>query len=84
MWGRGFPCQPYRDSEVPVVSGPLIGRHSPAVLIPYAQAQAEGVGAFVNAISLNQIMGVFANVWRCLHECLFMKVAGGGPQTGEI
>ena len=48
------------------------------------KAQAEGVGAFANAISLNQFLGVFANVWRCLHECVFIKVAGGGPQTGEI
>ena len=45
------------------------------------KAQAEGVGAFTNAISLNQFLGVFANVWRCLHECLFMKVVGGVPQT---
>ena len=41
LWGR---CQPYRDSEAPVVSGPLIGQHSPAVLIPYAQGPGRGSG----------------------------------------
>ena len=40
----GSPRQPYRDSEAPVVSGPLIGRHSPADLIPYAPGPGRGSG----------------------------------------
>ena len=63
VWGRGFPCQPYRDSEAPVVSGPLIGRHSPAVLIPYAQGPGRGSGCIPKCYFTQPIFG-------CVRKCL--------------
>ena len=57
VWGRGFPCQPYRDSEAPVVSGPLIGRHSPADLIPYAPGPGRGSGCIRKCYFTQPIFG---------------------------
>ena len=64
VWGRGFPCQPYRDSEAPVVSGPLIGRHSPADLIPYAPGPGRGSGCIRKCYFTQPIFGcVRKYVW---------------------
>ena len=57
VWGRGFPCQPYRDSEAPVVSGPLIGQHSPADLIPYAPGPGRGSGCIRKCYFTQPIFG---------------------------
>ena len=84
VWGRGFPCQPYRATEAPVVSGPLIGRHSPAVLIPYAQGPGRGSGCIRKCCFHSTNFWVYSQTITILwiiNISLRTQACGGGPKV---